>query len=224
MPPSTRRPQGALSMPPSTRRPPPASWTPCVGVALTGVVCARVNCFTELVVVVLYLCSSCLPVFVPAMPPSYLKVHAHALSVGKLMCGSNKHRRLRLHCRDHGAPLALPTPDDWESAYEDAGSRRERPPSLDECAVNGSQLPFADRLQVPRKTPSLLPQTRHLSGGAYDVLASVGLRPALSLSLLFFSIRLACLIWSASLSTRLHGWTLPFAAFAAVNVESKSGI
>merc|ERR1711998_237833 len=34
--------QGALSMPPSTRRPPPASWTPCVGVALTGVVCARV--------------------------------------------------------------------------------------------------------------------------------------------------------------------------------------
>jgi hypothetical protein len=132
MPPSTRRPQGALSMPPSTRRPPPASWTPCVGVALTGVVCARVNCFTELIVVVLYLCSSCLLVFVPAMPPSCLKVHAHALSVGKLM-----------------------------------------------CAVNGSQLPFADRLQVPRKTPSLLPQTRHLStGGAYDVLASVGLRPA----------------------------------------------
>ena len=149
-----------------------------MGVALTGVVCARVNCFTELIVVVLYLCSSCLLVFVPAMPPSCLKVHAHALSVGKLMCGSNKHRRLRLHGRGRGAPLALPTPDDWESAYEDAGSRRERPPSLDECAVNGTQLPFADRMRVPRKTPSLLPQTRHLSGGAYDVLASVGLRPA----------------------------------------------
>ena len=94
--------QGALSMPPSTRRPPPASWTPCV-VALTGVVCARVNCFPELIVVVLYLCSSCLLVFVPAMPPSCMKVHAHALSVGKLMCGSNKHRRLRLHGRGRGA-------------------------------------------------------------------------------------------------------------------------
>ena len=149
-----------------------------MGVALTGVVCARVNCFPELIVVVLYLCSSCPLVFVPAMPPSCMKVHAHALSVGKLMCGSNKHRRLRLHGRGRGAPLALPTPDDWESAYEDAGSRRERPPSLDECAVNGTQLPFADRMRVPRKTPSLLPQTRHLSGGAYDVLASVGLRPA----------------------------------------------
>ena len=113
--------QGALSMPPSTRRPPPASWTPCVGVALTGVVCARVNCFPELIVVVLYLCSSCPLVFVPAMPPSCMKVHAHALSVGKLMCGSNKQRRLRLHGRGRGAPL-----------------------SLDECPVNGRD--FAHKL------------------------------------------------------------------------------
>ena len=146
------------------------------GGAYWGSLCAC-DCFTEVIVVVLYLCSSCLLVFVPAMPPSCLKVHAHALSVGKRMCGSNKYKCLRLHGRGRGAPLALPTPDDWESAYEDAGSRRERPPSLDECAVNGTQLPFADRLQVPRKTPSLLPQTRS-TGGAYDVLASVGLRPA----------------------------------------------
>ena len=45
--------------------------------------------------------------------------------------------------------------------------------------MKGTQLPFADRLQVPRKTPSLFPPTRHLStGGAFDVLESVGVRPA----------------------------------------------
>ena len=56
----------------------------------------------------------------------------------------------------------LPTPDDWESAYDDAGSRRERSSSLDECAVTGTQPPLAERLQVPRKTPPLVLSLIHI--------------------------------------------------------------
>ena len=50
---------------------------------------------------------------------------------------------------EHTTPAYfLPTPDAGESVYDDAGNRWGAPPSLDECAVKGTQLPFADRLQV----------------------------------------------------------------------------
>ena len=45
-------------------------------------------------------------------------------------------------CEHNTTAYFLLTPGDWESAYDDACRRRLRPPSLDECAVKGTQLPW----------------------------------------------------------------------------------
>ena len=51
-------------------------------------------------------------------------------------------------CEHTTTAYFLPTCDAWESAYDDAGNWRGAPPSLDECAVKGTQLPFVDMKEL----------------------------------------------------------------------------